>query len=104
MVSGRKFQEQIGPFFISLAEGLCLALPIHGERGQAISPLLPRRACSCRTIVSRPNTPFQRRSMIRCELINGCSIMAANHRRQVVAGDSAGGGLAVSTAIALRDR
>ena len=40
------------------------------------------RACSCRTIVSRPNTLFQRRSMIRCEPINGCSVTAVNHRRQ----------------------
>jgi hypothetical protein len=79
-VSGRKFQEQVGRFSISLAEDLCLALPTRGERRQAISPLRARRACSSRTIVSHPSTPFQRRLMIRCELINGCSIMAANHR------------------------
>src|SRR5438132_3054607 len=31
---------------------------------------------------SRPNTPFQQRSMTRCMLINGYSSTAANHRRQ----------------------
>src|SRR5207248_4464934 len=62
--------------------GLCLALPTLAAKPPAISPLRPRRACSCRTIVSRPNTLFQRRSMIRCEPINGCSVAAVNHRRQ----------------------
>src|SRR6266487_6125011 len=47
MAYGRKFRKQTGRFSISLAEDLCSALPTPGERRQAISPLRPRRACSC---------------------------------------------------------
>ena len=82
MAYGRKFRKQTGRFSISLAEDLCSALPTLAAKPPAISPSSPRRACSSRTIVSRPNTLFQRRSMIRCEPINGCSVTAANHRRQ----------------------
>src|SRR6478609_1879511 len=82
MVYGQKFREQIEPFFISLAEDLCLALPTRGERRPAISLLRLGRVCSSLTIVSRPNILFQPRSMTRCTLTDGCSITAANHRRQ----------------------
>src|SRR5947208_14097025 len=54
----RKFQEQIGSFFISLVEGLCLALPTLAAKPPAISPLRPRRARARAELSSRARTPF----------------------------------------------
>jgi len=81
MVFRQKFRDQTGPFFISLAEDLCLALPIPGERRQAISPLRPRRACSCPAIISRPNIHFQRRSFDESSSIAQAELKSAQARQ-----------------------
>ena len=104
MVYGQKFREQIGPFFISLAEALSSVLPTPGERRPAISLLRPRRACSCPNYRLAPEHPFPAAIDDAVHAYQWLLDHGGEPSKTVLAGDSAGGGLAVSAAIALRDR
>ena len=97
MVYGQKFPEQIEPFFISLAEALCSVLPTPGARRQAISLSRPNYRLA-------PEHPFPAAIDDAVHAYQWLLDHGGEPSKTILAGDSAGGGLAVSTAIALRDR
>src|SRR5438270_2689823 len=104
MVYGQKFRKGIGPFFISLAEALSSVLPTPRRKTSGHLALAAKARVLVPNYRLAPEHPFPAAIDDAVHAYQWLLDHGSEPSKTVLAGDSAGAGLAVSTAIALRDR
>src|SRR5438477_5590268 len=104
MVYGQKFRKGIGPFFISLAEALSSVLPTPRRKTSGHLALAAKARVHVSNYRLAPEHPFPAAIDDAVHAYQWLLDHGSEPSKTVLAGDSAGAGLAVSTAIALRDR
>src|SRR5437868_1068885 len=104
MVYGQKFRKGIGPFFISLAEALSSVLPTPRRKTSGHLALAAKARVLVPNYRLAPEHPFPAAIDDAVHAYQWLLDHGSEPSKTILAGDSAGGGLAVSTATALRDR
>jgi len=104
MVYGQKFREQIGPFFYFFGGGFVLGSPDTRRKTAGHLALAAKARVLVPNYRLAPELPFPAAIDDAVQAYQWLLDHGGELSKTIFAGDSAGGGLAVSTAIALRDR
>src|SRR5437773_10824245 len=104
MVYGQKFRKGIGPFFISLAEALSSVLPTPRRKTAGHLALAAKARVLVPNYRLAPEHPFPAAVDDSVRAYQWLLGHGGEPSKTIAACHSAGGGLAVSTAIPSRDR